>query len=395
LGVARIIEGSVFRVADQVRITLQLIDAESDQHIWAKNYERDLKDVLRMQGEVANDIARAVEVQLTQEESARFALEGETNPQAYEAYLRGRFHLGRFTPQDMNLAEEYFRKALEIDADYALAYTGLAGMWGQKITSGMVPASIGGPSWLDTTKKAIELDPNSARAYAALAGVMAAFEWDWKAAEQSYKRAIELNPSLAGARVFYSHFLTAMGRFAEAEVQITRAIELDPLNSIHQALYGTQLLLAGREDDAISLFRKIYERDPGLGFGYVPYQKALYKKGLYEEAFVAAKSRPRIVADAEAITALNQGYEQGGYERAMLNFAELLETRSDSNYVNPWAVATAFDYGGNPEKTIDWLEKAYQARNPNMLYLAVIPFSEAVRGDPRFAELLRQMNLPH
>lgn len=394
LGVAKIIEGSVYKVGDRIRITLQLIDAESDAHLWAENYERELQNVLQMQGDVSRDIAQAVRIRLTQDETALFARSGETNPQAYEAYLRGRFHGSRFTPQDMKLAEEYFRSALEIEPDYALAFKGLAQNWAQRIVSGTVPPSLGGPEWLAVAQKAKQLDPDSAEAQSALAAVMAWYAWDWQAAEQAYQRAIKLNPNLAEARVFYSHFLTAMGNYAEAEVQISRALELDPLNTYHRALRGAQLGLAGRSREAVALFRELYERDPGMGFGYIPYQSALFETGHYEEAYAAAKTRWTIFGDTEAVHALDLGYEQGGFAGAMLKLAELLEARSNSRYVGGMRIAAAFDYGGNPEKAIEWLQRAYESRNPNMVYLSVIPYSDVVRSDARFAALLRRLNLP-
>ena len=394
LGVAKIIEGSVYKVDDRVRITLQLIEAESDTHIWAENYERELKDVLQMQSEVSRDIVRAVKVRLTQNETALFARAGETNPEAYVAYLRGRYHLSRFTPQDMKLAEEYFRSALETDPDYALAYEGLAGVWAQKIGSGMVPPSLAGPEAIAVTQKAIELDPDSAEAQSALAMMMAWYAWDWQAAEQAYQQALELNPNLAVARVFYAHFLTAMGNYAEAEMQIGRAFELDPLNSIYRAFRGVQLVWQGRPKEAVALFRELYERDPGLGFAYDSYQSALFEIGLYEEAYAAARTRWTIFGDPEAVDALEEGYEQGGFAGAMLNLAELLEARSNSRYVDPKSIAQAFDHGGNPEKAIEWIQRAYESRHPSMVALAVAPYSDSIKSDPRYTDLLRRLDLP-
>jgi len=394
LGVAKIIEGSVYRVADRVRITLQLIDAESDEQVWAKDYERDLKDILRMQSEVASDIAREVEVRLTQDETARLARAREIDPSAHEAYLRGRFHADRFTPQDRRLAEQFYRRALEIDPDYVLAHVGLARMWGQGIVSGAVAPRIAGPQWLAATKANVELDPTLADAQHALANATTWYEWDWESAEAAFVRSIELNPSYARARVFYSHFLTAMGRNDEAAVQIERALELDPLNSMFQALYGTQLMMAGKFDDAIKQFRKTFERDPGLGFGHVPYQRALYSKGLFEESFIEATVGFRMGGDTEAVQILERGYAEGGITQAFRNLAELLETRSRTSFVKPIYLVYAYDLSGDTEKAFEWLEKAYEARDHDMVYLAVLPFSDRFRNHPRFAVFLRRMKLP-
>ncbi len=394
LGVAKIIEGSVYRVSDRVRITMQLIDAETDEHLWAKNYERDLKDILRMQSEVAADIAREIEVRLTPGETARLAGAREVDPAAHDAYLRGQFHADRFTPQDVRLAEQFYRSALEIDPDYALAHVGLARIWGQASISGAAPARMVGPKWQAAALRAVELDPNLAEAQRALANVLAWYEWDWRAAEAAFERSIGLNPSYAATRVTYSHFLTAMGRNDEAAVQIERALELDPLNSFYQAMYGTQLLMAGRTDDAIEQFRNLYELDPGLGFGHSPFQGALYKKGLYAEAFAEMKIKFNAVGDHESVDALERGYAEGGITAAMRNVAELLDVRSRKQFVAPIQLVFAYDVAGETEKAFAWLEKAYEGRNPNMVYIGVMPFSERVRSDPRFEEFLRRMKLP-
>ena len=395
LGVARIIEGSVYRVADRVRITMQLIDTESDEHLWAKNYERELKDILRMQSEVAGDIAQEIKVRLTPEETARLAAAREVDPLAFEAYLRGRYHADRYTPQDLKLARQFFRTAIEIDPNYALAYVGLARLLGQEILSGPKPPRMIGPEWRKLVLHAAELDPYLAEAQHAIAGYQAWHEWDWGAAEAAFVRSIELNPSYAQARVFYAHFLTAMGRNDEAAIHIERALELDPLNSFYEALYATQLLMAGRTDAAIEQFRNLFERDPGLGFGHVPFQDALYKKGLYAESFAEAIIRFGAVGDHESVDALKRGYAEGGMTQAMHNVAEVLEARSINTYVTPTVMVSAYVVAGETEKAFAWLEKAYVGRDPNMVSLAVLPFADEIRKDPRFVEYLIRMKLPH
>jgi tetratricopeptide (TPR) repeat protein len=242
---------------------------------------------------------------------------------------------------------------------------------------------------------AAELDPYLAEAQHGIAGYQAWYEWDWESAEAAFIRSIELNPSYASARVFYSHFLTAMGRNDEGAVQIERALELDPLNSFYQALYAAQLVMAGQIDDAIEQFRQLYERDPGLGFGHGPFQDALFKKGLYAESFAEAKIKFTARGDHESLDALERGYAVGGITEAMRNVAEILEARSRNEYVTPIRIVFAYDVAGETEKAFAWLEKAFEGRDPNMVYLAVLPLSDEIRNDPRFIELLRRMKLPH
>jgi len=221
------------------------------------------------------------------------------------------------------------------------------------------------------------------------------YEWDWVAAEEAFNRSIELNPSNARTRVFYSHFLTCMGRYEEAAVQIERALELDPLNSFFQALYATQLTLSGQYDKAIAEFRRLYTRDPGLGFGHEPFSGALHRTGLYEEALDQTRIAFSIDGDQEAVDVLDRGYSEEGYAGAMRSVAELLTLRSDNTYVRPIDVAVLYDFAGEAENALMWLEKGYELHDSNMVYLAGIPFSDTVQTDPRFEELLDRMNLPH
>ena len=291
-------------------------------------------------------------------------------------------------------AQQFFRTAVDIDPDYALAHVGLARTWGQAIVFGFAPPRLAGPQWRAGALRAVELDPKLAEGQYTLANVLASYEWDWGAAEAAFKSSIELNPSYARSRVLYSHFLTAMGRNDEAAVQIERALELDPLSSLNQALYGTQLMMAGRIDDAIMQFRNTYERDPGQGFGHLPYSAALYARGMYAESLAEAQAGLSVFGDHEAVDVLERGYAEGGFTQAMRNVAELWEVRSRTSFVKPTDIVGMYDLGGETDKVFEWLEKAYEARDHNMLYLAVLPFSESVRSDPRFEELLRRMQLP-
>ena len=284
LGVDALMTGSVMRAGDRVQITGQLIDASTEEHLWAERYERELENVLSLQNDIVAAIAGEIELRLTPETAGRLATARAVDPEAYEAYLRGRSYLERFTPADLDTALQYFELALGEDPDYALAYAGISDVWGRRVVDGVVPALEGGPLWKGAAEQAVALDNTLAEAHGQLANALTWVDWDWEGAEAEYQHAIELNPNHANARIFYSHFLTALGRADEAEPHILRALDLDPLVAFNYAMRGGQLVFAGRHDDAIAAFDEAFRIDPNLGFGSDLLWGILAQEGRYEEA---------------------------------------------------------------------------------------------------------------
>ncbi len=394
LGVDGIIEGSVLRADGRVRITAQLIRAATDTHLWAESYERDLQDVLRLQSEVAQAIAREIEIVVTPEEEARLASASTVNPEAYEAYLKGQFHWYKQSPQDYETALEYFQLALEKDPNYALAYTGIAAVWGGRQQHGLVPPREAGPRAKAAALKALELDSTLAEVHHRLAAVRVWTDWDWEGGEAEFRRALEINPNYAEARAVYSHLLMIMRRPEEAMAQIERALELDPFNSFFQGMYGVDLIFVRRYDDAIVQFRNALRTAPNDLLAHYVLWDALHMKRRYEEALVEAKAHYDAAGDREAGEALARGYAEAGYPGAMSLAAETLAARSKLTYVSPFDIAHLYALAGENDRTLEWLERAYEERDPNMPYLSVIPVFDPLRDDPRFQDLLRRMDLP-
>ena len=266
LDVETVVEGSALRSGDRVRITAQLIHAATDSQLWAERYERNLRDILVLQGEVTTAIAREINVKLTPQEQARLASARTVNPEAHEAYLKGRFHQEKFTPQDLEIAMNYFQSALEKDPNYALAYVGIASVWYSRQQMGFVPPHEAGPRLKAATAKALELDSTLAEVHYSLAIVRGWTDWDWEGAEAEFRRAIEINPNYAHACAVYSHILMIMRRPEEALAQIERALELDPHNPMFQAFDGIRLNLLHRYDEAIVQFRAALRTTPNLDF---------------------------------------------------------------------------------------------------------------------------------
>jgi TolB-like protein len=245
LSVSNLIEGSVYRVDDRIRITLKLVDARLDEQIWSKTFESEIRDVLLLQSEVAQAIAEQVEVSVTPDERAQLTSAETVNPAAYEAYLKGQFHVERFTPQDMMLAAQYYQQAMKLDPDSALAQVGLSKLCTFQAQAGLITPKEGREQCLPPINKALALDESLPEAHLMYALHMAWLRFDWEEGDAGFLRAIELNPSYAEARIFYSHYRSIVGRVEEGTAQMQLALELDPLNPFIRVLSAVQLFMTG------------------------------------------------------------------------------------------------------------------------------------------------------
>jgi len=392
LNVDAVIEGSVLREGGRVRVTAQLIQASTDEHLWAESYERDLRSVLAMQNEMASVIAEKVHAALTPAEEARLASARPVNPEAYEAYLKGMQYWYKLTPQDIETALEYFELALKKDPNYAPAHSGLALVWIGRQQMGYTAPREAGPKAKAAALKAVELDSTLAEAHSSLADVNCFYEWDLAGADVEFKRAIELNPNFPDARAVYSNYLMFMKRPEEAMAQIQRALELDPLNAFFQAFYGLDLQMVGRNDEAIAQFRKALITSPHLPFARNNLAQTFFNKGMYADSL--AERKADWAGDRELEEALAQGFAQSGYRGAMRRAADIVAARSRTTYVGPTYIASLYMTAGEKERTLEWLEKSFEARDPNLPYVSAKPTYDSLRSDPRFQDLLRRMNFP-
>ncbi len=395
LKVDAVVEGTVLRVGDSVRIRVQLIKAvPEERNLWAQTYDRAMTDVLVMYREMASAIADKTRVKLTPQEETNLASKRQVNPEAYEAYIKGRFHWYKLTPQDLEIALQYFELAREKDPDYALAYVGIANVWGGRQQQGLVSASEAGPKARAASMKALELDDTLAEVHHKLAGIRAWTDWDWAGAETAFRRAIELNPNYPDVRAYYSLFLFMMRRPEEAMEQIERALELDPFNVLFRAIYGMDLNFARRYDDAIALLRETLRTAPNDWTVLSTLRSAYHHKQMYEEALEIWKRSYAARGDREAEEALARGYAEAGYSGALSRVAEMLIARSRTTYVTSWQIGTLYTRAGKNDEALEWLEKAYEEHDGNMPSISVDPIFDGLRDNPRFQELLRRMNLP-
>jgi eukaryotic-like serine/threonine-protein kinase len=394
LKVDAVVEGTLHRVDDTVRIRLELIKAlPEERNLWTETYDRAMADVLVMYSEMALAIAGKMQVKLAPQEKARLASARQVNPEAYDAYLKGQFHWYKLTRPELDSALEYFELALDKDPHYGRAYAGIAHVWLGRQQQGYVPASEAAPKAKAAAAKALELDSTLAEVHFALASIKCNVDWDWEGADIEFRRAIELNPKYPDPRAYYSHLLYIMGRPEEAMVQIKRALELDPLSALFQDIYAMDLMYARQYDDAIALLRDTLTTSPNDPIALSALRSAYHMKRLYNEALEIWKASYAAKGDKEAVEALAQGFAEGGYQGALRRVAETLAERSKTTFVTPWQIFTLYTRAGMNKEALDWLEKAYEAHDQNSIYLGVDPIFDDLREEPRFQDILRRMKL--
>jgi len=396
LGVASLIEGSVYKVDRRVRITVKLMDARQDRNIWTQTFEEDIVDVLSMQREVAREIARQVQVTLTRDEEAQLANAEQVNPAVYEAFLKGQFHVERFTPQDLSLAKQYYNAALEIDPNFALAILGLGRVCGFSAQAGLISPAEARETCLPLIERALELDDRLAEAYLGYARHMTWQQFNWEAAGLAFRRAIELNPSYAEARMFYSHYLTLTGKADEGSEQMAIARSLDPLNPFVEALHGAQLMMIDDLQGCVDVIHRVHADYPGFGFGHLVVWQSYYGMENESEAIAAAARHFRITrGDPTGAESLESAYQDGDFAAATAHAAEVLIEHRKTTHVPAINIAMLFEQAGQIEQAIDWYEIAFETFDPTAPYIGVMVKSPKLHSHPRFIQLLRDMRLDH
>jgi TolB-like protein/Tfp pilus assembly protein PilF len=392
LGVSHVLEGSVRRGADRVRIAAQLIQVANETHVWANTYERSLGDILKLQSEVSQAIAREIRVKLTPREQRRLAAAGEVSPAAYDAYLKGRHLWNKRTEDGMRKSVAYYEEAIRQHPDYAMAYAGIADSYVMLACRGMVPVKETFRKAKTAATKALELDRDLGDAEGSLAHVRL-HDWDWDGLEKDFERAIKLNPAQAIVYYWYAEFLMSMGRPQEAIALTERAYQTDPLSPVIAASLGMILYLARKYDEALAVMERAKGINPDhflpyLRIGYVRVQQ---KK--YEEAIGALKTAADLAArSTETLAALAMAYAAAGKaEQAQTILDELEKPSGAKRYVMPYNVAKIHAIAGNAEKAFEWLEMAYKEGNPDLIELNSEPIFDSLRYDPRFSDLMQRV----
>jgi len=395
LNVDAVVEGTVLRSGDQVRITAQLIEAPADKHLWAASYESDLRDTLTLQKKVASAIADQIRINLTPREQAALKNVKVVNPEAYESYLKGRYFWNKRTADGLKVALAYFNQAIEEDPKYAPAYSGLAdtyallGDWQYAV---MTPKEAF-PKAKAAAIKALELDSALGEAHNSLAFVLDGFDWDLDAGGKEFRRAIELNPGYATAHHWYAWHLSLLGRYDEAIAEMRKAENLDPLSLIINADLAELLVLAHSYDESIRQSRKTIEMDPNFALAHNQLAQAYLQKHMYDEAVAELQKAVQLSGDSPTCIAnLARAYVASGKGSEAVKLLSDLKKRSNPGYSNASEIAMIYASLGDTDQAMNWLEKGYEERfNPGVL---LRPGFDPLRSDSRFQSLEHRIGLP-
>jgi TolB-like protein/DNA-binding winged helix-turn-helix (wHTH) protein/Tfp pilus assembly protein PilF len=395
LNVDAVVEGTVLRSGEQVRITAQLILAPADKHLWAESYEGNLRDTLTLQKKVASAITEQIRIEVTPQEQAVLKKATVVNPEAYNSYLKGRYFWNKRTADSLKVALAYFNQAIEEDPKNALAYAGLAdtyalfGDWQYAV----MPPKEALPKAKAAAIKALELDSEQGEAHNSLAFVLDGFDWDLDSGGKEFRRAIELSPSYATAHHWYAWHLCLLGRYDDAIAEMRRAEELDPLSLIINADLAELLVLAHSYDESIRQSRKTIAMDASFALAHNQLAQAYLGKLMYDEAVAEFRKAVQLSEGSPTCIAnLARAYAASGKKSEALRLLSDLKKRSISNHSNSSEIAMIYASLGDADEAMNWIEKGYEDRfNPGVL---LRPGFDPLRSDSRFQDLLHRVGLP-
>jgi len=394
LSVQAVLSGHLVLQGDDLTLYLSLDDGRTGDHLWGEQYDRKKSDLVLLQKQIARDVSQKLRVRLSGANEQRLAKDYPESADAYQLYLKGRYHAAKLNPTELLAGIDYFKEAIAIDPSYARAYVGLAEAYRAFATAGEMPAANIFPQAKEAAQKAIQLDDDLAEAHAILGFIIFWYDWDWHSAENQYKRALELDPNIADTHAFYAHLLSSTGRHAEGLAQVKRALEIDPLSVRNNALAGQFLIHAGQPDEALARLQKTFELDPNFWLAHLFAASAYIEKGMFDEAITEAR-KARDFSGASTHPIAFEAYalaKSGNHAKARAALADLLAL-SRKIYVSPYNIALIYDGLGDREQTLTWLNRSYEQRDPKMVFLKVEPKWNNLRDEPRFKSLLQRIDL--
>jgi TolB-like protein/Tfp pilus assembly protein PilF len=394
LDIRTLLEGSVRKAGNKVRITVQLIDARSEEHLWAQTFDRDLEDIFAIQSDIAQRVARSLRVQLVRREKRAIAQGGTVVVEAYTLYLKGRHEWNKRSREGLNLAIGHFEQALHKDTSYALAYSGLADAYASQALFEFAPPKEAFPKAKAAAERAIQIDDQLAEAHTSLGLVRFQYDWDWRGAEIEFRRALDLAPGYPSAHQFYADFLKAMGRFEEAIAQMSSAKQLDPLSvSINTGL-GHVLYLSRQYDRAIEQYRKALELDPGFVQAHLWFGRPYLQKGMFKEAIAEVQEAVRLSSGSTiSLAVLGHAYAAAGNRVEAERLLKTLMERAETQYLPSYWIALIYTGLAEKDRAFEWLERARQERSSWLVWIGVEPRFDGLRSDPRFVHLMERMGL--
>jgi len=394
LNVGTVLEGSVRVAGKKLRITAQLIDAGTEEHLWSETYDRDLEDALTIQSEIAKRIARALRVRVLQTETLRLEKKATGIPEAYQLYLKGRHSVNTRTEKGLKAAIEHFESSIKHDPKFALAYTGLADAYSILASYSLeyVPPKEGFPKAKTAAEKALSLDDHLAEAHASLGLVKFYYEWDWNGAEAEFKKALELNPGYAQAHQYYADFVKSFGRFDEALEEMRKALVLDPLSYSINTGIGHVLYLSRQYDLAIDQYRRVVESDPSFVPARLWFGRPYLQKGMFREAIEQVEEAVKLSHETTvSLATLAQALAAAGRIGDAKKLLNKLLMKGTEQYVPSYWIALVYTSMGNKDEAMKYLERAFLERSSWLVWANVEPRFDSLRSDARFASLLARI----
>lgn len=394
LGVDAVLEGSIQSWGDRIRISARLVSVSDGRQLWAGQFDEKFTDIFTVQDSISQRVAAAVVPQLGGEESRRLSKHDTENVEAYQRYLKGRYHAAKLNLTETEKAVSYYRQAIEIDPTYALAYAGLANAYRNPTLTSDVPSSEAMKKAKAAASRALEIDDALAEAHIAMGLIAYWYDWDWEAAERHYSRALELNPNNADVHSAYAYLLSNTGRHDMAIAESRHARELDPLMLGKNAVEAQFLFFAGRSDEALERINQTFALEPNFWLAHLVLSKIYIGKKMYPEALAAA-TKARDLSGGLTETTAHIGYVLAisGKREQALEVLETLKKLSVDRYVPPYNIALIYNGLGEREETLAWLEKGYEQRDVRMTFLKVDPKWDVLRSNGQFISLVRRMRL--
>jgi DNA-binding winged helix-turn-helix (wHTH) protein/tetratricopeptide (TPR) repeat protein len=400
LGVEWVLEGCLQFRSDKIRVTVSLLNVATEVSAWAGTFDEKVNDIFAVQDVISERVVQSLQIGLSSEDKKRLTKRHTENTEAYQLYLRGRYHWWKTAPEEFKKSRDYFQRAVEADPSYALGYCGLNSYYGYGAAWGMLPPDDSWPKAVWANNKALELDDSLAEAHLQLAARKMVNDLDWAVAEQAAKRAIELNPQFDEIHYLYSFYLVVMGRFEEAIAAGKRALACEPFSlRINQHL-GSTFYYARRQDEAIHQYQQTIELDPNNAGAHEALGDAYREKGAFSDAVAEWGKAMAVAGDAELASILSDAYKEHGFKSAVRAVARkrlerLNERAKRGDYVTSISFARAYIGLDEKKEALDWLKQACEERNVYRLMIGCDPLYDMLRSDPQFLNLLQRMKLEH
>ncbi|HET6669843.1 MAG TPA: hypothetical protein VFH15_06385, partial [Pyrinomonadaceae bacterium] len=394
LSVQAILNGRVAQRGDQLTLTLELVDAQTENVIWSQQYNRKQTDLVTLQSEIARDVSSKLKSKLSGADVAKVEKNYTANAEAYQLYLKGKFYWNKRTGESLKQAVDFYQQAIEKDPNYALAYSGLAETYVLFSSYDVAPATDSMPQAKAAALRALEIDDSLAEAHTALGFYLSNYEWDRDGSEKEYRRAIELKPNYSTAHHWFGADLGNVKRFDESLAEVRRAEELDPLSPIIATNLADMLVFARRYDEAIAQYKRILVRNPNFEYGHLALGRAYGSNGSYQEAIAEMRTAIELNSGSSTKGYLGLWLAKSGKRAEALKLLSELKQEATRNYVQGYTFAVIYIGLGDKTEALDWLEKHMEARSETANTYAVAPELDVLRSEPRFKEMLKRMNLP-